>query len=181
MVGGEDHAGGADSALGSASFEEALLDGVELLVDCEAFDGGDLRAFHLQDGDEAGVDQITIHQDGAGAALAFAAALLGSGEVKIFAEYVEETLHRRSFDCSFAAIDGELDRRIHIESNQIFLKRMIINTIMTPTRMVFRGAKSSSGRSRPMLWKARFIRPFRRKIENNGRITTKHTIWVLIR
>ena len=29
VVGGEDHAGSADAALGSAAFEETLLDGVE--------------------------------------------------------------------------------------------------------------------------------------------------------
>jgi hypothetical protein len=31
VVGGEDHAGGADAALGSATLEEALLDGVKML------------------------------------------------------------------------------------------------------------------------------------------------------
>jgi hypothetical protein len=83
---GEDHAGSADAALGSAFFEKALLDGMEFLVfrKCwaEAFDGGDLRAFGLQDGDEAGVDQVAVDQDGAGSALVFAAALFGSGEVQ---------------------------------------------------------------------------------------------------
>src|ERR1700677_1023433 len=109
MVGGEDHAGGADAALSSSCFEEALLDGVELFADCEAFDGGDLRAFGLQDGDEAGVDQIAIHQDGTGAALAFAAAFFCSSEMEVFAEDVEETLHRRSFGGFFVAVDGASD------------------------------------------------------------------------
>ena len=63
-MGGKDHAWGADAALGSALFEEALLDGMELLVKYEAFDGGDLVAFGLQDGDETGVDQLTVDQDG---------------------------------------------------------------------------------------------------------------------
>src|ERR1700722_10626043 len=109
MMGGEDHAGGADAALGSTGFEENLLDGVELFVDGEAFDGGDLRVLSLQDGDQAGVDQVAVHQDGAGAALAFAAALFGSGKVKVFAEDVEEALHRWCFDGLGLVVYGELD------------------------------------------------------------------------
>ncbi len=100
-MGGEDHAGSADAALGSAFFEEALLDWMKFFVDGEAFDGGDLGAFGLQDWDEAGVDEIAVHQDCAGSAFAFAAAFFGSGEVQIFAEDVEEALHRRSFDGPF--------------------------------------------------------------------------------
>ena len=97
-MGGEDHAGGADAALGSAVFEEALLDGVEFFVDGDAFDGGDVCAFGLQGGDEAGVDEFAVHEDGAGAALAFAAAFFCAGEVEVFAEDVEEALHGRGFD-----------------------------------------------------------------------------------
>src|SRR6266576_6170910 len=109
VMGGEDHAGGADAALGSALFEEALLYWMEFFVDDQAFDGGDFGAFGLQDGDEAGVDQVAVDEDGAGSALAFAASLFGSGEVQVFAEDVEQALHRWSFDGFFAAIDGELD------------------------------------------------------------------------
>ena len=94
VVGGEDHAGSADTALGSAFFEEALLDRMEVLLVREPFDCGDVRALGLQDGDEAGVDQLSIHEDGAGAAFAFAAAFLGTGEVEVLAEDVKEALHR---------------------------------------------------------------------------------------
>ena len=106
---GEDHAWSADAALGPALCEETLLDGMEFPVDAEALDSSDLGSFSLQNGDEAGVDQIAVDQDGAGSALAFAAALFGSGEVQVFAEDVEQALHRWSFDGFFAAIDGELD------------------------------------------------------------------------
>src|ERR1700692_1033504 len=108
-MGGEYHAGCADAALGSALFEEALLDGMEFFVDDEAFDGGDFGAFCLQDGDEAGVDQVAVDEDGAGSALAFTAALFGSGEVQVFAEDVEEAFHRWGFDGFFVAMDGEWD------------------------------------------------------------------------
>ena len=51
-MGGEDHAGSADAALGSAFFQEALLDGVKFFASmARAFDGGDVRAFGLQNGD----------------------------------------------------------------------------------------------------------------------------------
>ena len=106
VMGGEDHAGSADAALGSAFFEETLLDGMESFVDGEAFDGGDVGAFGLKDGDKARVDEVSVYQDGAGSALAFAAAFFGSGEMKVFAEDVEETLHRRGFDGLLVAVDG---------------------------------------------------------------------------
>src|ERR1700722_11956667 len=106
---GKDHAGGADAALGTAFREEALLDGVQLFADGQAFDGGDPRAFGLQDGDEAGVDEVAVHQDGAGAALAFAAALLCSSEMEVFAEDVEEALHRWSVNGFCVAVNGASD------------------------------------------------------------------------
>ena len=108
-MGCENHAGGADAALGSAFFEETLLDGMEFFVDDETFDGGDIGAFRLQDWDEAGVDQVSIDQDGAGSALAFATAFFGSGEVQIFSEDVKEPFHRWCFDGFFVVVDGELD------------------------------------------------------------------------
>ena len=50
----------------------------------KAFDGDDVGALGLQDWDEAGVDELglsvsPVHQDGAGAAFAFAAAFLCAG------------------------------------------------------------------------------------------------------
>ena len=38
-----------------------MLNEVKLFVDCDAFNGGDLRAFRLQDRDEAGINQIPVH------------------------------------------------------------------------------------------------------------------------
>ena len=53
VVSGEDHAGSADAALRAAAFEEALLNGVELLVRGDAFDSGELmhRTVHFDGGD----------------------------------------------------------------------------------------------------------------------------------
>ncbi len=61
-----------------------------------------LCAFGLQDGDEAGVDEVSVEDDGAGSAFAFSAAFFGAGEVEVFAEDVEEALHRWGFDGLFA-------------------------------------------------------------------------------
>ena len=91
---GENHSGGADAALRPAVLEEALLDGIELWTDGEAFDGADGCAVGLQCRDEAGVDELAVQQDGAGATLTFAAAFFCSGKVQVFAEEIEEPLHR---------------------------------------------------------------------------------------
>src|ERR1700722_11157911 len=109
LMGGEDHARSADAALRPTFFEEALLDGVKLLVDDETFDGSDLCAFGLQNGNKTGIDQFAVHQDGAGSALTFAAAFLSAGEMQIFAEDIEKPLHRRSLDSLFVFVDGALD------------------------------------------------------------------------
>ncbi len=70
---------GADAALGSAVFEEALLDGVEFSLMAMPSMVRDLCAFGLEDGDEAGVDEVAVEEDGAGSAFAFAAAFFGAG------------------------------------------------------------------------------------------------------
>jgi hypothetical protein len=95
VVGGEDHARGADAALGAASFEEALLNWVEVAFGGDSLDGAERCAVGLQGGDEAGVDEVSVEEDGAGSAFAFSAAFFGAGEAEVFAEDVEETLHRR--------------------------------------------------------------------------------------
>ncbi len=64
------HAGSADAALGSAVQEEGLLDGVKLIGRAEAFDGADAGAVGLRDGDQAGVDEEAVEDDGAGSAFA---------------------------------------------------------------------------------------------------------------
>jgi hypothetical protein len=109
VMGGKDHAWRADAALGSTLFKETLLNGVESLADDKAFNSGDFGAFGLQDGDEAGIDEIPVDEHGAGSALPFATALFGSGEVEVFSEDVEEALYWWSSYGSFLAVDGALD------------------------------------------------------------------------
>ena len=52
----------------------------------------------LRGGDEAGVDEQAVEQDGAGTALAFAAALFGAGESELRAEDVEQAGHGWGLD-----------------------------------------------------------------------------------
>jgi hypothetical protein len=112
---GDKHAGCADSALGSAALQKSFLERVQFSVDSEAFDGLNAGSVGLQDGHEAAVDKLAVHAHAAGAAFAFAAAFLGAGEVKIFAEDVEETLHGRDVEGLRCVVDGE-DDLAHIGS-----------------------------------------------------------------
>src|ERR1041385_2503845 len=92
--GGEHHARRADAALRAAALDHRLLHGVEALAVGDAFDRGDPRALDLRDGDEATVDQLAVHDDGARAALALAAALLRPRKFQPLAQRVEQTRQR---------------------------------------------------------------------------------------
>ena len=87
---GHDHAGSAVGALHRAFFEKGLLDGMELLTLGQTFDGRDLLACGGPNGKHAGTPRLAVNQDGAGAALAFAATVLAPGQIEEFAEDGEE-------------------------------------------------------------------------------------------
>src|SRR5262249_38351228 len=74
----EHHARRADAALRAAVLEEGLLDLGEPALVGEPLDGADVRAGRLTDRDQAAADQLAVEEDGAGAALALGAALLGA-------------------------------------------------------------------------------------------------------
>src|SRR5207342_1380760 len=80
----------AIAALKAVMGNEGLLQGVEFAIRSKPFDGRDLGAvFH--DGErQAGDDAPSIDEHRAGAALAVVATLLGSGEIEIFAERIEQ-------------------------------------------------------------------------------------------
>jgi hypothetical protein len=78
--------------LDGAGFHERLLDRVEGGAVGEALDGDDLGAFGLGGQDQAGADEDPVQVDGAGAALALLAGVLGAGEAEAFAQDVEEAL-----------------------------------------------------------------------------------------
>src|SRR5258708_3607474 len=88
--GAEDHAGRAVAALERVVVEEGLLHDVQGAGGGEPFDGGDAFAGGSAGLGEAASGGDAIEEDGAGGALSFAAAELGSSEVEIVAEDAEE-------------------------------------------------------------------------------------------
>jgi hypothetical protein len=80
--------------LRATAIEESLLQVLQATVVLQAFDGDDGCAARLEDGNQAAIDERAIDQNGAGAAFAFAAAFLRSGESELVAKNVEEALHR---------------------------------------------------------------------------------------
>jgi hypothetical protein len=111
VIGSQDHAGGADAALCSAVFQKAILNRMELLVDCETLDGRDLGVLSLQDRNQARVDEVPIHEYGAGSAFAFATTFFGPCKMQIFTKDVEKALHWRGFDSFVFIIDSQGDLR----------------------------------------------------------------------
>ena len=76
--GGDDLARGADAALKAAAVDEGLLQRAELLRRAETFDCRDLGAVGLDGEGQTGGNDATVQRDGAGAADADAASLLGA-------------------------------------------------------------------------------------------------------
>ena len=86
---------------------EAALQGPPGAAAAGAFDGGDVRALGVRDRHQARVDRRAVDQDGAGAALALAAAFLGAGEPALLAQHVEQPGHRRHPDAAADAVQRE--------------------------------------------------------------------------
>ena len=82
----DDHSGSAIGALECALIEESLLYGMKLTVLFEALNGDDGFSRSVGDGELAGAPRRAIQQNSAGAALAFAATVLCSGEAQFFAQ-----------------------------------------------------------------------------------------------
>src|SRR4029079_9245069 len=76
-----DLAGRAEAALKAVMGDEGGLHRMQLIAARDAFDGEDVGAVMADGEREAGVDATAIDQDGAGAALAAVASLLGAGKV----------------------------------------------------------------------------------------------------
>src|SRR5258708_13122517 len=90
---GEDHAGGAVSALQAVGFAEGILDHAELARRRrEAFDGRDLVAVRLHGKHQAGSDRLAIDQHGAGPADPVLAPGMGTMENKILTHRIDQRL-----------------------------------------------------------------------------------------
>ena len=82
----DNHSGSAIGALERALIKKCLLHGMKLAVSFEAFDGDDGFPGCVTDGELARSSRRAIQEDGAGATLAFAAAVFGSSKAKLFAQ-----------------------------------------------------------------------------------------------
>ncbi len=80
----------AVAALKRPFVEERLLDRVQRVSLGQALDGDDRLAVGARDRRAAGEDALPVHQHRAGAALALAAAVLGAGQLQLFAQDVEQ-------------------------------------------------------------------------------------------
>src|SRR6185369_15864524 len=103
---GQNHSRSADTALRAAAFNEGLLDVMQLICrERDAFDGFDRSAVDLGDRDQTAVDDLTVNHDAARATLALAATFFGPGEMKLFAQNVEQALHGIGFERSILFVD----------------------------------------------------------------------------
>ena len=110
-----DHSGRAVSALKGSGIDESLLHRMELAVALEAFDRYDGFCCCGADRNLAGASWAAANQNGAGAALAFAATVLGAGEAELVAQNLEQRRFRVEPDIVSPAVDFELELRRHTE------------------------------------------------------------------
>ena len=80
----------AETALKAVMGDECGLHRVEIFALRHTFDGENVRAVGTQCQDEAGIDPPPVNQNGAGSALAAVTALFRAGEVKPFAQQIEQ-------------------------------------------------------------------------------------------
>jgi hypothetical protein len=107
--GGQRHARRAKAALDRLLGHQRLLDGVRTVA-AQPLDGGNSAALGLGQGDLAASLGLAIHQHGAGAAIAGAAAIFGAGEIGAIAQGPQQRHPGIEREGQRAAIDGERDR-----------------------------------------------------------------------
>jgi len=104
-LGGKDHAAQAEAALCRLLINEGLLNGVGLFGRAQPFQGDNFGLADGADRGDAGAGGAAIHQNGAGTALAQAAAEFGAAQPKLVAEHIEE----RSCGVDVHAVDASVD------------------------------------------------------------------------
>jgi hypothetical protein len=85
--------------------QECLLHRVQAVALGEAFNGSDLLLGDIADTRDTGSARLAIDQDGTGAALAFAAAVLASCQIEMVAQYEEQA----GFGIHVGGIDAPVD------------------------------------------------------------------------
>ena len=88
-LGADHHAGDAEAALHRAGLAEGVHVNRALALG-QAFHGGDVLAVQLFGGEHAGLGLLAVHQDGAGAAGALAAAVLHAGQPQVLPQVLQQ-------------------------------------------------------------------------------------------
>src|ERR1700675_3207298 len=101
----DDYSGSAIGTTGRGLIEKSLLHGMELAVLFEAFNGEDGFYFGIANRKLAGAAWRAVEQNGAGAALAFAATVFGSGEAKLFAQGKKQSCFGVRFENAAFSVD----------------------------------------------------------------------------
>jgi hypothetical protein len=93
-----------------AFFEKCSLHGVELFTARKTFNGGDFLLGNGFGSCDARPLGSSIDQDGAGSALTLPAAVLGSHQIKVLAQYREKAGLRIGVDRAGASVDSKVNR-----------------------------------------------------------------------
>src|SRR5262249_53573719 len=109
LDGRHNHAGGAEAALQTVLFPEAILDRVELAVLREAFDGRDVRTIGLHRENSAGLDRLAVNLDGAGTALRRVAPNVRAGETEHVANVMNQEETRLDVVLVLLTVDCDTD------------------------------------------------------------------------
>jgi len=114
----DDHSGSAIGALECALIEKGLLYGMKLAVLLEALNSENGFSCSVADGELAGTPRRAIEQNGAGAALAFAATVFCSSEAKLFAQSKEQSCVGAGNENPAFSVDLRVDGPCHWSSKR---------------------------------------------------------------
>jgi hypothetical protein len=103
---GDDHARSAHATLSAAARKESLLDGMQLFSIGDPFNRNDLGAIGLSYGNQAAVDEFTIDEDTAGAALSFTAAFLRPGQSEALPQNIQQPFHGIRLDIAMLPVNA---------------------------------------------------------------------------
>jgi hypothetical protein len=126
----DNHSGSAIGALECALIEKGLLHRMELAVLLESFDGGDGFSGGVADRELAGAARRAIEQNGAGAALAFAATVFCSGEAKLFAQSKQQSCVGAGNENPAFSVDLRVDGPCHWSSKRRAIAGVVCKFIL---------------------------------------------------
>jgi hypothetical protein len=104
------HAGSTETALQSMTLAEGRLHRVQFAIVTQAFDRGDLGALRLNGQDRAGFDGASIQMHGTSAALSGIATHMGSSEMQLIADQLDQEGPGIDVDLNGTPVHGERKR-----------------------------------------------------------------------